>query len=579
MKATCSTALKRAALVLPLMAGTAAYAADRSDSDMAKPIQLAQAQPQEDPAARKRREDEQKRRQPQPGAQQPPQTPQQQQRRPEGQPPRAQRPEQRPDVPKRDGQPPRQQQGNQQPPQPNPRQGNQPPQPNQRQQQQQGNQQPGTQQQTPPGRRAIPPSRQAQPNQVPAPNTAPNVPPGQDPTKRTQPSILKPNVPPAPPAARSTTPAVPNTPVVPNTPPPQPQPRTTEGQRVPPAGGPGAAGRAGVPAPAVQNVPAVQGLPQPLPRSQRANVAPPRFDQVQQKRETRVEAGGKRTVITEGGNRTIIKQDNRVFIRHDESERFKRIQNARSIPLANGGSQTFYVRPDGFRVVSEVDRNGGLLRRYRRGPDGREFNIIDNRRFWRNAAIGVGVGVIATAVILNLRSPTVSIPRDRYIVDYGRVDDDVLFETLSAPPVDRPERVYSLEEVRYNYQLREHMRSIDLDDINFEFGAFEVTPDQYNKLERLAKLINRVLGKNPDEVFMIEGHTDAVGSDVDNLSLSDRRAQSVAQILSEQYGIPPENLVTQGYGEQFLKVKTQEAERVNRRVTLRRITPLIAEKG
>ena len=39
--------------------------------------------------------------------------------------------------------------------------------------------------------------------------------------------------------------------------------------------------------------------------------------------------------------------------------------------------------------------------------------------------------------------------------------------------------------------------------------------------------------------------------------------------------MPPENLVTQGYGEQNLKVQTQEASRANRRVSVRRITPLI----
>ena len=41
------------------------------------------------------------------------------------------------------------------------------------------------------------------------------------------------------------------------------------------------------------------------------------------------------------------------------------------------------------------------------------------------------------------------------------------------------------------------------------------------------------------------------------------------------FDIPPENLTTQGYGEQYLKVQTQEASRENRRVTLRRITPLL----
>ena len=57
-------------------------------------------------------------------------------------------------------------------------------------------------------------------------------------------------------------------------------------------------------------------------------------------------------------------------------------------------------------------------------------------------------------------------------------------------------------------------------------------------------------------MFLIEGHTDAVGADEDNLSLSDRRAESVAVALTEQFQVPPENLVTQGYGEQYLKVQT-----------------------
>ena len=48
-------------------------------------------------------------------------------------------------------------------------------------------------------------------------------------------------------------------------------------------------------------------------------------------------------------------------------------------------------------------------------------------------------------------------------------------------------------------------------------------------------------------------------------------------MLSERYGIPPENLVTQGYGEEYLKVPTQAAEARNRRVTVRRITPLIEQ--
>jgi len=41
--------------------------------------------------------------------------------------------------------------------------------------------------------------------------------------------------------------------------------------------------------------------------------------------------------------------------------------------------------------------------------------------------------------------------------------------------------------------------------------------------------------------------------------------------------VPPENLVFQGYGEALLKVRTAADEPRNRRVEIRRITPLLAQ--
>ncbi len=58
--------------------------------------------------------------------------------------------------------------------------------------------------------------------------------------------------------------------------------------------------------------------------------------------------------------------------------------------------------------------------------------------------------------------------------------------------------------------------------------------------------------------------------------MSDRRAEAVAEALTNVFAIPPENLATQGYGEQYLKIGTEEPERENRRVAIRRITPLVA---
>jgi OOP family OmpA-OmpF porin len=119
------------------------------------------------------------------------------------------------------------------------------------------------------------------------------------------------------------------------------------------------------------------------------------------------------------------------------------------------------------------------------------------------------------------------------------------------------------------------MPRIDVDSITFDSGSWELTPDQVARLAVIAEGINQAIARSGSEVFLIEGHTDAVGSDVDNLSLSDRRAEAVAIALSDHARVPAENLTTQGYGEQYLKVPSDGPERQNRRVTVRRITPLL----
>ena len=89
-------------------------------------------------------------------------------------------------------------------------------------------------------------------------------------------------------------------------------------------------------------------------------------------------------------------------------------------------------------------------------------------------------------------------------------------------------------------------------------------------------MTERILAAHPGEVFMIAGHTDAVGSDAYNLRLSRERAEAVKKALTAYYVIPARNLKTAGYGERYLKVKTEDAERLNRRVTIKRITPLVS---
>jgi outer membrane protein OmpA-like peptidoglycan-associated protein len=233
---------------------------------------------------------------------------------------------------------------------------------------------------------------------------------------------------------------------------------------------------------------------------------------------------------------------------------------------------TVIMRPSGDRIVTTVDANGFLLRRSRLLPDGREIIIIDNRPRAAGFAAGVGFG----GFFVNLPPPVIRIPRDRYIVESDRADPVLLYETLIAPPVEVIDRRYTLDEIRYSAPVRDRMPRIDLNTVTFDSGSWELTPDQVEALAVIAEGLNRAIQHNPREVFLIEGYTDAVGADVDNLSLSDRRAESVAVALTQQFGVPAENLSTQGYGEQYLKIPTDGPERANRRVTVRRITPLLA---
>lgn len=297
------------------------------------------------------------------------------------------------------------------------------------------------------------------------------------------------------------------------------------------------------------------------------------LEAVKQERKKRTEDGGKRVVIEEPDKRAIVKEGGKTIIRHDETERFRRLDGKQRREKRNGLDISITVRPGGIEIYTELDDRGRPLRRYRRDRNGRNVILFDNRDYYRRNRGGSFVDAI-----IDLPPPRVSIPRERYIVDYQEASDVEVYEALSAPPVEDLERTYSLEEVRRSPRLRARMRRVDLDTINFEFGAWLVEDDQYPALERVAKAMNRVIDRNPNEMFMVEGHTDAVGSDEDNLSLSDRRAETVAIILTEQFGVPPENMTTQGYGEQYLKFDTQSAERGNRRVALRRITPLLSRK-
>ena len=275
---------------------------------------------------------------------------------------------------------------------------------------------------------------------------------------------------------------------------------------------------------------------------------------------------GGRKVFTEPGRVIVVDPTGQSFIRHNEEDRFR--FGARDIRTerVGGETRTVVIRPDGSQIINVVGGDGQLVRRIRRDREGREIIIIDNS-YRDPRAVG--------GFYVDLPPPIIRIPFNRYIVEADVAAPELIYETLEAPPVDRIDRRYSLDEIRYSPTVRQLMPSIDLNTINFETGSWEIPPDQAARLQVIADGLNRAITRNPREVFLIEGHTDAVGNPVDNLSLSDRRAEAAAELLTQQFGVPAENLTSQGYGAQYLKEQTDGPSRINRRVTVRRITPLL----
>ncbi|TCU25798.1 outer membrane protein OmpA-like peptidoglycan-associated protein [Rhizobium azibense] len=270
-------------------------------------------------------------------------------------------------------------------------------------------------------------------------------------------------------------------------------------------------------------------------------------------------------------NRTIIQFNNRIVVRSDDERRFLRDGER---PLYEQLSRDRYretiERPEGYRIVTIRNRYGDIIQRSRIDSRGREYVLYYSPELYDDPDRGYFEDPGADLPPMRLAIPV----RD-YIIDTSSNPDRDYYEFLSEPPVEPVERVYSLNEVKYSARIRDKVRRIDLDTITFATGSAEIPMSQARSLRKVADAMNEVLEKDQSETFLIEGHTDAVGSDESNLVLSDQRAESVANVLTDVYGIPPENLATQGYGERYLKVNVDGPEQENRRVTIRRVTALV----
>ncbi len=104
------------------------------------------------------------------------------------------------------------------------------------------------------------------------------------------------------------------------------------------------------------------------------------------------------------------------------------------------------------------------------------------------------------------------------------------------------------KDFRFDMFLTPTDAPIKVDNINYEFGSWELLESSKNALDSLVQ----ILVFNPTITIELMAHTDYVGSDQFNFDLSQKRAQSVVDYLIEK-GINPDRLVAKGYGETWPK--------------------------
>ena len=269
-----------------------------------------------------------------------------------------------------------------------------------------------------------------------------------------------------------------------------------------------------------------------------------------------------RRVVSNTGDRVIVlKPDGTYQVYKDDDAIIRRPgSNVRTETYRDGSTRTIVERPDGTQVVTIRDATGRVLRRAQYDDRGRELVLIDD------------LAPEEYVVVRDLPKP-----RATRVVISTQDDDSEIKLALAESDVAKIGRKFSLRQIREIPEVRALAATIDVDAITFDTGSAAIRASEANDLADLGSLMKGILTRNPREVFLIEGHTDATGSGALNLALSDRRAESVALALTEYFDIPPENMVIQGYGETELRIDTLANEKRNRRVAVRVIGPLLRQ--
>jgi outer membrane protein OmpA-like peptidoglycan-associated protein len=227
----------------------------------------------------------------------------------------------------------------------------------------------------------------------------------------------------------------------------------------------------------------------------------------------------------------------------------------------------FFVSTDGshgFFASNKLNGKGGWdLYSFDLYPEAQPDKVLFIRGTVRSEAIAEPVK--ARIELKNIETRKISeIPLDTTTGNYVAVapfnDDYIMtvkkegyvYETRYISRIDSTFKTPATVDVEI--EPIELNKSYQINDIYFEFNKYDLTDESKAVLDQLIEFLN----ENPKIRIQIQGHTDNIGHDADNLRLSENRARSVYDYLLAK-NIDSSRLTYKGFGE-TMPVATNDTE-------------------
>jgi outer membrane protein OmpA-like peptidoglycan-associated protein len=224
-----------------------------------------------------------------------------------------------------------------------------------------------------------------------------------------------------------------------------------------------------------------------------------------------------------------------------------------------GEEDIYFVQlPEEVQPVSDVVTvNGKVL--------DENGNPVDAVIRWEDVEAKREIGVAKTDPVTG--EYFIALPTGRYYAYYADVKGYYsIVNYLDLTAAKAFEEVQTNMSVISVEELKKSGKAIKIENIFFDSGKWDLKEESHEALN----LLYRFMHANSDLIVEINAHTDNIGGDQFNQSLSEKRASSVVEYLIQK-GIDPSKLLPHGFGESqpLSDNSTEEGRALNRRVEFR----------